>query len=136
MALTDIEMIRLEVGLSDELMSDDELRYFLDKNNGSVRKASQDAARAVLFQLSQWVRFKAAELEDYGQQYFQQYMEALKLYLSDPNYSIAISGASPYCGGISKSDIRDNLANPDVNPVKVDSITPLPTYTEKSPFTV
>ena len=138
MAFTDVEKIRIEVAVPAEILDDSTIEYFLEKNNGSIRRTSLDVARATLFQLSQWVRFKAAELESYDNQYFQQYMAALKLYLSDPNYSIALSGASPYCGGISLSDMRANLENTDVNPVKVENSAPTGyySYSEKSPFTV
>ena len=56
MALTDVQKIRLECGLVNEaesLLSDDEIQYFLTKNNNSIKKASLDAAKTVLFILSQ-----------------------------------------------------------------------------------
>ena len=57
MAFTDVTAIRLEIGLVGEgadVLSDEELQYFLDKNNGSVKRASLDAAKTVLFILSQF----------------------------------------------------------------------------------
>lgn len=124
MPFTDIAKVRLEIGVDVSLMSDDEVQYFLDKNQGSIPRASQDAARALLFQLAQLTRYKAAELEDYQSDYFKNYMAALKLYLSDANYNIALMGATPYASGISRSDIQSNLDTIDNNPVAIEKGIP------------
>ena len=58
MALTNIEKLKLELGLVNEasnILSDEEIAYFLEKNNNSIRKAALDAAKTVLFVLSQLV---------------------------------------------------------------------------------
>ncbi len=94
MALTDIQKIRLECGLVNEaesLLSDDEIQYFLTKNNNSIKKASLDAAKTVLFILSQQVHERSDYLEIWGHTWFENYMKALKLYITNPNYSITIN---------------------------------------------
>lgn len=122
------DQMYLELGLTDSsfnLLSDTEMDYFLTKNGGSVRRASIDAAKTLLFILSQYVREKTAiELEIYNQQYFEQYMATLKLYLSDPNYSVALQAASPYAGGISKQDALTNITTIDNITVNVDKGIP------------
>lgn len=122
------DQMYLELGITSpdfDLMSDVEMDYFLTKNSGSVRRASVDAAKTLLFILSQYVREKTAiELELFNQQYFENYMATLKLYLSDANYSTALQAASPYCGGISKQDAYDNITNPDNITVNVDKGVP------------
>ena len=40
-------------------------------------------------------------------------MKALKLYITNPNYSITVESAQFYAGGISKTDIRSNIDNAD-----------------------
>ena len=48
MTLTSIQQIRLEIALIGEaeyLLSDEELQYFLDKHNGSIRRAAIDVAK-------------------------------------------------------------------------------------------
>lgn len=119
MALTDIQKIKLEIGLSGEaadLLSDDELTYFLEKNSNNVKKASLDAAKTVLFILSQQVHERSGvELEIWGHTWFENYMQTLKLYLSNPNFNVGIEMAKAYAGGISKQDIKDNLQNTDTN---------------------
>jgi hypothetical protein len=117
MSLTDIQKLKLEVGLlaeASDILSDEELTYFLEKNNNSIRKAGLDAAKTVLFVLSQLLHERSgSELEVWGHTWFENYMQTLKLYLNDPNYSIALNGAKAYAGGISKTDIRNNIDNLD-----------------------
>ena len=121
--LSPIEVVRLEIGLVGEavdLLTDEEIQYFLEKNNDNVRKASVDAAKTVIFILSQRVHERASELEIWGHDWFNNYYKSLQLYLTDPNYSIAINSATPYAGGISKKDIRENIDNFDNQVVNVD----------------
>lgn len=121
--LSPIEVVRLEIGLVGEavdLLTDEEIQYFLEKNNNNVRKASVDAAKTVIFILSQRVHERASELEIWGHDWFNNYYKSLQLYLNDPNYSIAINSATPYAGGISKKDIRENIDKFDNQVVNVD----------------
>ena len=135
MALTNISALKLEIGLVNEasnILSDEEITYFLEKNNNSIRKASLDAAKTVLFVLSQLVHERSgAELEIWGHTWFENYMKTLQMYINDPNYSIALESAKAYAGGISVSDIRNNINNPDNLVVDVDS----PYYSD-DPFTL
>ena len=123
MALTPIEQIKLEIGLvaeASDILTDDQLQYFLDKNNGSVKKASLDAAKTVLFILSQYIHEKSSILELWGQTWFENYMKTITLYLNNPNFSSGITDAKAYAGGISISDIRANIDNCDNLVVDVD----------------
>ena len=128
MALTNIEKLKLEIGLVNEasnILSDEEIAYFLEKNNNSIRKAALDAAKTVLFVLSQLVHERSgAELEIWGHTWFENYMKTLQMYINDPNYSIALENAKAYAGGISVSDIRSNINNPDNLVVDVDISIP------------
>ena len=121
--LSPIEVVRLEIGLVGEavdLLTDEEIQYFLEKNNDNVRKASVDAAKTVIFILSQRVHERASELEIWGHDWFNNYYKSLQLYLNDPSYSIAINSATPYAGGIGKKDIRENIDKFDNQVVNVD----------------
>ena len=96
-----------------------------EKNNNSIRKASLDAAKTVLFVLSQLVHERSgAELEIWGHTWFENYMKTLQMYINDPNYSIDLENAKAYAGGISVSDIRNNINNPDNLAVDVDISIP------------
>lgn len=121
--MDNISIVRLEVGLVGEaygLLSDEEISYYLTKNNNNIRRASLDCAKTVLFILSQRVHERADILEIWGHDWFNNYYKSLKLYISDPNFSFAINGAVPYAGGISVSDIRENINNADNFVVNVD----------------
>ena len=116
MAFTDVQKIRIEIGLVNEaadLLSDEELTYFLEKNNNSIKRASLDAAKTALFILSQFTHERSDMLEIWGHTWFENYTKALKLYLTNPNFSIAIDSARAYAGGISKTDIRSNIDKED-----------------------
>jgi len=116
MAFTDVQKIKLEIGLvaeASDILSDEELQYFLDKNNNSIKKASLDAAKTVLFILSQFTHERSDMLEIWGHAWFENYMKSLQLYLNNPNFSINIDSAKVYAGGISKTDIRSNVDNLD-----------------------
>ena len=125
--MTPIEEVRLEIGLlgqAYQLLSDEEIQYFLNKNNGNIRRASSSAGKTVLFILSQLVHTKASELESWDNDWFNNYYKTLQMYLNDPNFSFAINGAMPYAGGISVADIRANIENYDNLVVDVDAGIP------------
>ena len=127
MALDAVSAIKLEIGLigsAEGILSNAELQYFLDKNNQSVKKAALDAAKTVLFILSQLTHTKASELESWDHDWFNNYYKTLQMYLNDPNFSSAINGAMPYAGGISVPDIRANVENYDNLVVDVDAGIP------------
>ena len=123
MALTPVQEIKLNLGLvgnAADILTDDELQYFLDKNNGSVKKASLDVAKTVLFILAQFTHEKNDILEVWNHTWFENYMKSLQLYLSNPAYSLAIDSAKAYAGGISITDIRNNIDNSDNYVLDVD----------------
>lgn len=120
--LSDIQKVRLEIGDTQnppfQIMSDEEVQYFLDKNSQSVRRASLDCAKSVLFKLASQVDERADILELFGSQYFRAYKEALMVYLKDQNFSV-INYCQPYAGGISVNDIAENIQTTDNNFVDV-----------------
>lgn len=121
MALTDIQKVRLEIqdntpGLY--ILSDDEIEYFLEKNNNSVIRASIDAARTVLFNLSQRTDETVDIFSIRGGKAAEQYRLALELYLRDPTLNPVLRNVGGYVGGISKEDMESNNANTDNNIVE------------------
>jgi hypothetical protein len=120
--LTEIQKVRLECGDTQlapfQIMSDEEVQYFLDKNSSSIRRASLDCAKSILFKLSSQVDSRADILEVFGSQYSRSYKEALMIYLKDQNFSI-VGFCQPYAGGISKEDIYINITTSDNNYVEV-----------------
>ena len=123
MTFTPVQQLRLEIALIGEaetLLSDEEVQYFLDKHNGSVKRASLDAAKTVLFILSQFTHERSDMLEIWNHTWFENYMKVLQLYITNPNFSVALEQAKVYAGGISVTDIRNNVENSDNFTVQVD----------------
>lgn len=140
-----INAVRIEVADTDPalpILSDEEITYFLNKQNGSVRKASLDAARVILLKLSQSGDEVVGILSLKGSRIAAEYRESLKLYLNNPHLNPILDGLGSfvdadgktqnpvYAGGISVSDMQANTANPDNNYI------PNPIYQkgENNPF--
>lgn len=127
MALTLIQQCRLELADTQpvpfQYLDDQSYQYFLQKNSNSVRKACLDAAKTILFLLSRSTRETLEAMEVYGNQHFEQYKQALLLFIKDPNYSLA-SFAQPYASGISNTDIINNIQTLDNNIVDVQKAIP------------
>jgi len=118
MALTLIQQVRLNTqdntpGLY--VISDDEIQYLLDKNLNNVNRASVEAARIVLFNLSMRTDETVDVFSIRGSQASKAYMEALKLYIRDPNLNQVGNNLQGYVGGISLEDMQANDANLDNN---------------------
>lgn len=118
MALTDIQKVRIEVQDVDTalpFLPDSTYEYFLEKNNNSIRKASLDAARAILYYLSIRSQSEVVDVLSVtgGHKAAEQYRLALQLYLRDPSLNPVFTSVQGYAGGISNSDYESNLANTD-----------------------
>ena len=118
MALTLIQQVRLNIqdntpGLY--ILSDDEITYLLERNNDNVNRASVEAARIVLFNLSMRNDESVDVFSIRSSQSAKAYMEALKLYIRDPNLNQIGNNIQGYVGGISLEDMQANDANSDNN---------------------
>ena len=110
--------LRIELGDTDTalpIMSDSEYQYFLDKNSGSLRRAAMDAAKSIIFKLSMRTDETVDIFSIKGSSASKSYMQALKMYISNPDMNPVYNNAMPYAGGISKSDMIANDANLDNN---------------------
>lgn len=117
-----IHALRIELGDTDEtfpIMSDVEYRYFLDKNDWSIRRASLDAAKSMLMKLSLRTDESVDIFSMKGSSASKQFMQALQMYIKSPDLNPIYNNAMPYAGGISKSDMEANNANQDNNIVVV-----------------
>ena len=118
MALTLIQQVRLNIqdntpGLY--ILSDDEITYLLERNNDNVNRASVEAARIVLFNLSMRNDESVDVFSIRSSQSAKAYMEALKLYIRDPNLNQIGNNIQGYASGISLEDMQANDANTDNN---------------------
>lgn len=131
MALTLIQQVRLEIAdndLSLPILSDEEYEYFLEKNSNSVRRASLDAAKTILFKLSQVSSSKVDIFEIRGSDAAKAYIQALKLYIKSPDLNSMLTSAKGYVAGVSKEDMDANDLTLDNNIVSTPlSYTTFPT---------
>lgn len=116
-----IQALRYELGdTSPELpiMSDDEYQYFLSKNDYVVRRAAMDAAKSIMLKLS----MRSDEVVDIfsvkGSAAAKNYMQALQIYIKNPDLNSLYEKVQGYAGGISKADMLANDSNLDNNIVK------------------
>lgn len=127
MALTDIEKVRFEIGLVGEaeaLVTDAEIEYKLETNNGDIKKTSLEIGHIVLFILAQRLHERSDVLEIWGHDWFNNYHTALKLYITNQNKTVMYYMATPFGGGIYNDQIRDNIQNGNINSVNVDMGVP------------
>lgn len=119
MAVT-IFAVRTELGDNDPnfpILSDDEISYYIQKNGDSLGRTCIDCARAILMKLSMRGNETIDIFSIKGSQTADQYMQALKLYIRDPNLNPLMQNSQGYFGGVSKSDMINNDANYDNNTV-------------------
>lgn len=113
-----VKAVRIELGdTSPEfpIMSDEEIRYFLDKHDWSIRRASMDVAKSMLLKLSMRTDETVDIFSIKGSGAAKQFMLALQMYISNPELNPIYQNAMPYAGGISKTDMQNNDAQLDNN---------------------
>ena len=112
-----IQAVRIELGDTSELpvMSDDEILYFLGKNNWNIQRSCLDVAKTMLLKLSMISDQSVDIFSIRGSAAAKQYMQALKMYISDPNLNQTLQNVQGYAGGISKQDMLSNDSNLDNN---------------------
>ena len=119
MSLTDIQKVRLEVGDTDisfPFLDDSAYEYYLEKNDGNVARASIEAARAILMQLSTR-NSETVDIFSIKNTSAESYRQALLLYINNQTLNPLNKDLTMYVGGISKSDMLKNDLNPDNNRV-------------------
>lgn len=115
----DILKVRYELADTSELpvMSDAEISYYIDKHSGSIRRASLDTARAALFKMSMQGDSSVDIFSLRSSSSAKAYMEALKMYIQNPDLNNMYAQIAVYAGGISKSDMLANDSDLDNNTV-------------------
>jgi hypothetical protein len=127
-----IMQVKYELGDLDvafPFLSDSEYSYFIDKNDGNIRRSMLDCAKTILFKLS----MRGDETVDIfsfkGARAAAEYREALKMFIKNPAFNPALTLASIFAGGTSVSDMQANLEDEDANAVTtpLSPKQPLPT---------
>lgn len=141
MALTLTQQVRLlvqdnAVGLY--FVSDDEVLFFLDRNNQSVNRTALEVAKVILLQLSLRSNNETVDIFSLsGSKAAEQYRLALQLFIRSPTLNPIFQNITAYAGGISKADIQANIDNADnnyistpLNPETIYSTDPFGVYNE------
>ena len=113
-----IKDIRYELGdtsVEFPMMSDEEIRYFLCKNDNNLQRTALDVAKSLMLKLSMRSDATVDIFSIKGTQSAKTYMQALQLYISNPNLNKIYDSVMPYASGISKSDMEANNMNLDNN---------------------
>lgn len=131
MAFTDIQKVRIEIGDIDPgfpLLDDSTYEYFLEKHSNSIVRASIDAAKTILFQLSMQ-NSETVDIFSVRNTSADTYKQALLLYIKDPSLNPLYNNLNMWVGGTSKTEIAANNANLDNNYVQSlnVSVTTVPT---------
>jgi hypothetical protein len=116
-----IKAVRIELGDTDPtfpILSDDEIRYFLDKNDWSIRRACLDCAKSIMLKLAMRTDESVDIFSIRGAASARTYMQALQMYITNPDLNKIYDTVTPYAGGISVSDMTTNDANLDNNIVQ------------------
>lgn len=116
-----IDRVRMLVGDTDpqnEYLSDQWYIYFLDKSSNNETLAAISAAKSILVKFTSNTREKVDQVEIWGNEQFQNYLDWLKDFIENPSLS-GLRSPTPYAGGISKSDMRENDNNPDNNTLRI-----------------
>lgn len=116
-----IHALRIELGDTSAefpIMTDDEYNYFLSKHDWNIRRASMDAAKSIMLKLSMRTDETVDIFSIKGSSAAKNYMQALQMFIKNPDLNTLYDKVQGYAGGISKADMLANDANLDNNIVK------------------
>lgn len=118
------------------ILDDTTIDYTLTKNNGSIDRASLDAARMVLLRLSlNSIDSITDVISVKTSKQAEQYRLALQLYISNPLLNPLISNVGGWAGNVSKTEMLNNNSDPD-NYISDLSFQQEFNIQNKNPFTV
>lgn len=130
------DRLRLNVGdiHSVEILDDATYTYYYTKNEQNERRATRDLFTVLLFALSRYTHEKAGQIEVWGSDYFRNYLDAVKLAITNP--SIDSITAMPFAGGISRSDMDTRASDTDAvdKPFYMGCTDGTPSYLNKTVF--
>lgn len=131
-----VDRLRLNVGdiHSVEILDDETYTYYYTKNENNERRATRDLFTVLLFALSRYTHEKAGQIEVWGNEYFQNYLAAVKLAITNP--SIDSITAMPFAGGISRTDMDTRASDTDAvdKPFYIGCTDGTPSYLNKTVF--
>lgn len=116
-----IQDLRYELGdtsVEFPIMTDAEYTYFLTKNSNALHRSAMDAAKSIMLKLSMRTDETVDIFSIKGASAAKNYMQALQMYIKNPDLNAMYEKVQGYAGGISKEDMLANDSNLDNNIVK------------------
>jgi hypothetical protein len=113
-----IQDLRYELGDTSAefpIMSDAEYTYFLTKNSNALQRSAMDAAKSIMLKLSMRTDETVDIFSIKGASAAKNYMQALQMYIKNPDLNALYDKVQGYAGGISKADMQANDSNLDNN---------------------
>lgn len=120
MALSAIEAVRLLVADNEPglyMISDEEIFFFLTRNNNNVDRAALETAKVILLKLSIRGDQSVDLFSVKGSKAAEQYRLALMAYVRSPDLNPILKTVQGWVGGISKTEMQLNDSNTDNNTV-------------------
>jgi len=115
---TDIEKVRMEiqdVDITFPILSDATYTYLLEKHSNVISRASMDAARMALMQLSQRGNETVDIFTIKGSSVAEQYRQALLLYIKDPYNNPVLQNCQGWVGGVFLDEFQANIDDLNTN---------------------
>ena len=112
-----IDRVRMMIGDVDpqnEYLTDLWYGHYLDKNSQNEVLAAIEAARSILVKFTNNTREKVDQVEIWGNDQFNNYLDWLKDFIENPSIS-GLRSPIPFGGGTSKEDIAARKADSDNN---------------------
>lgn len=116
MALSAIEAVRLLVADNEPglyMVSDEEIYFFLTRNNNNVDRAALETAKVILLKLSIRGDQSVDLFSVKGSKAAEQYRLALMAYVRSPDLNPILKNVQGWVGGVSKSEMELNDSNSD-----------------------
>lgn len=109
------------------ILSDEEIDFLVERNSGNVNRASVEAAKIVLLNLSMRGDEQVDIFSIKGRAAAEQYRLALQLFIRDPNLNPVLQNCQGWVGGVSLSEMETNDGNTDNNLVPIPRTSSSPT---------
>ena len=116
MALSAIESVRLLVADNEPglyIVSDEEIYFFLTRNNNNVDRAALETAKVILLKLSMRGDQSVDIFSVKGSKAAEQYRMALQMFIRSPDLNPILKTVQGWVGGVSKAEMEANDANSD-----------------------
>lgn len=112
-----VDRVRIRVGDTDplnEFVDNVWYNYYLTENTNNETLTAIDIAKLILVNFTSNTREKVDQVEIWGNDKFDNYLDWLKSFIENPSLS-GLGSPSPYASGISLSDMETYKQDSDVN---------------------